>query len=65
MPSILMVHGLILQRLRLLGDALRRIELVEIVVVAVDLLVGDRTVERECLVALGRIEIDRSDRAGR
>ena len=50
--------GADLQRLGLLGDTLRRIKLVEIIVVAVDLLVGDRTVERERLVALARIEID-------
>ena len=58
MPSILIVHGRILQRLRLLGDVLGRVEFVEIVVVAVDLLVGDRAIERVLVVVLGRIEID-------
>ena len=65
MPSILIVHGRILQRLRGARDRLGGAELVEIVVVGVDLLVRDRPVEREFLVALGRIEIARSDRAGR
>ena len=47
-----------LQRLRLLGDVLARIELVEIVVVAIDLLVGDRAVEGERRVSLAGIKID-------
>jgi hypothetical protein len=45
------------QLLRLLGDLFRRIEFVEIIVVAIDLLVGDRPIEDIFLVALGRIEI--------
>ena len=45
------------QFLRLVGDFLGRIEFVEIIVVRVDLLVGDRPVERVFRVALGRIEI--------
>ena len=57
MPSIFTVHGRDAQRLRRRGDDLGRAEFVEIVVVAVDLLVGDRPVERVFLVALGRIEV--------
>ncbi len=45
------------QHLRLVGDVLAGAEFVEIVVVAVDRLVGDRTVELVFFVALGRIEI--------
>jgi hypothetical protein len=46
-----------LQRLRRLGDVLARTELVEIVVAEVDLLVGDRPVERVFFIAADRIEI--------
>ena len=57
MPSILIVHGRSLSACAALAIVLLRAELVEIVVAGVDLLVGHRPVEREFLVALGRIEI--------
>jgi hypothetical protein len=47
-----------LQRLGLAGDVLRRIEFVEVVVVGVDLLVGDRAIELVLLVAFAGIKID-------
>src|SRR4029078_7531112 len=46
-----------LERLRRLGDVLAHAELVEIVVAGVDLLVGDRPVEREFIVAPDGIEV--------
>ena len=46
-----------LERLRCPGDALGRTELVEIVVVGIDLLVGNRAVERVLLIATRRIEV--------
>ena len=57
MPSIFTVHGRIGSFCACVGDFLGRIEFVEIIVMRVDLLVGDRPVERVFLVALGRIEI--------
>ena len=45
------------QRLRGSGDRFRRAEFIEIIVVAVDLLIGDRTIERVFLVALRRIKV--------
>jgi hypothetical protein len=45
------------ERLRGGGDGFLRAKFVEIIVVAVDLLVGDRPVEHIFLVALGRIKI--------
>ncbi len=45
------------QRLRGCRDRFRGAELVEIIVVAIDLLVGDRPVERIFLIALGGIKV--------
>src|SRR5215813_13140669 len=46
-----------LERLRRLADALARAELVEIVVAGIDLLVGDRPIERVFFITAGGIEV--------
>jgi len=46
-----------LERLRRLRDRLRRAELVEIVVILIDLLVSNRSIERVVFVASDRIKV--------
>jgi hypothetical protein len=52
-----LAKGKPLQRLRRLGDALARAELVEIVVAGIDLLVGDRPIKGVFFIAAHRIEV--------
>src|SRR6516165_11211295 len=49
--------GTQLERLRRFGDAFARAEFIEVVVVGIDLFVGDRTIKREFLIALDGINI--------